>query len=459
MDQYIAVAEEENEEPIELPIEDDGTLLLTTLSAQFPGACGLKYRNKDTGNFRGVRVVDGRLASPDGHWQGYVYIVVFPKAENKRKGDEAGACENPLAKTKRLMDTKCTDLIVLGLPWKSTEDDLKSYFIQFGELMMVQVKKDLKTGQSKGFGFVRFEEYESQTKCLSQRHLIDGRWCDVRIPNSKEGAIQQNMNRKVFVGRCTEDITADDLRAYFSKIGEVVDVFIPKPFRAFAFVTFADPEVAQALCGEDHIIKNASVHISSAAPKSVNDKTNMALNQRYTQQGGPPSQGGYNNGQGYGQGNGQGYNNQGNWGGNKGNGGPPGNMGGGNPGNPMGNMNNPMGMGGLFQLNPAMVAAAQAALGQAGWGAMLGNLGGQGGGDGQNQMQGVPQNGQGMPNNQYGNKGAQGNQQQNNQQGGWGWNPNQGQGQQQQGGQQQPPAAQEQGQQMAQGGWGQQNWN
>ena len=34
---------------------------------------------------------------------------------------------------------KCSDLIVLGLPWKSTEDDLRNYFSQFGELLMVQV--------------------------------------------------------------------------------------------------------------------------------------------------------------------------------------------------------------------------------------------------------------------------------------------------------------------------------
>lgn len=73
---------------------------------------------------------------------------------------------------------------------------------------------------------------------------------------------------KVFIGRCTEDLTADDLRDYFGKFGEVTDVFIPKPFRAFSFVTFLDPEVAQSLCGEDHIIKGVSVHVSNAAPKS-----------------------------------------------------------------------------------------------------------------------------------------------------------------------------------------------
>ena len=59
----------------------------------------------------------------------------------------------------------------------------------------------------------------------------------------------------------------DDLRSYFSKYGEVTDVYIPKPFRAFGFVTFSDAETATSLCGEDHTIKGASVHVSSAVPK------------------------------------------------------------------------------------------------------------------------------------------------------------------------------------------------
>ena len=34
---------------------------------------------------------------------------------------------------------KTSDLIVLGLPWKTTEQDLKDYFATFGEVIMVQV--------------------------------------------------------------------------------------------------------------------------------------------------------------------------------------------------------------------------------------------------------------------------------------------------------------------------------
>ncbi len=40
------------------------------------------------------------------------------------------------------------------------------------------------------------------------------------LKQAQEG-VQQQMHRKVFVGRCTEDMCADDLRSYFSKFGEV----------------------------------------------------------------------------------------------------------------------------------------------------------------------------------------------------------------------------------------------
>ena len=73
--------------------------------------------------------------------------------------------------------------------------------------------------------------------------------------------------RKIFVGRCTEDMTTDDLRSFFANYGEVLDVYIPRPFRSFAFVTFADHLVAQSLCGEEFLIKGHTVHVSSATPK------------------------------------------------------------------------------------------------------------------------------------------------------------------------------------------------
>lgn len=356
MTEYIQVSKDEDSEPIELPSETDGTLLLSTLSAQFPGACGLKFRNPATCGFRAIRLSDGQLYPPEEGWESHVFLIVCSK-DNKRKSDDE--IDESTIKTKRL-EKKCQDLIVLGLPWKSTEDDLRNYFSQFGELIMVQVRKDMKTGQSKGFGFVRFQNYESQLKCLNLRHRIDGRWCDVRIPNSKGGNHQQ-VNSKVFVGRCAEDMTENDLHEYFSKFGEVIDVLIPKPFRAFAFVTFSDPDTARNLCGEDHIIKNVSVHVSNALPRPV-DKHRYNWVRRDEQQGNF----------GYGPNN---------W----------------NQGNRNDNMNNPNPMN--FGNFPAMLAAAQAVLNSSGgWGSFGMGQGGNSGGRDSFNNQGNGRNG---PNNNY----------------------------------------------------------
>jgi len=79
MYQYIQVTDDEQDEPIEMPIEDDGCLLLSTLAAQFPGACGLKYRNPETGGMRAIRLCEGKLHPPDDMWGSTVYVAVFPK--------------------------------------------------------------------------------------------------------------------------------------------------------------------------------------------------------------------------------------------------------------------------------------------------------------------------------------------------------------------------------------------
>uniref|UniRef100_A0A8D0W2H7 TAR DNA-binding protein 43 n=1 Tax=Sus scrofa TaxID=9823 RepID=A0A8D0W2H7_PIG len=241
MSEYIRVTKDENDEPIETPSEDDGTVLLSTVTAQFPEACGLRYRNPV------------KSACPDADWGNLVYVVNYPK-DNKRKMDETDA--SSVVKVKRAVQ-KTSDLIVLGLPWKTTEQGLKEYFSTFGEVLMVQVIKDIKTSHSKGFGFFHFMEYETQVKVMSQRHMIDGQGCDYEPLRS----------RRVFVGHCTEDMTADESQQFFCQYREVAGIFIPKPFRAFAFVIFADDQLALSLCGEDLNIKGNRIPISNAKPK------------------------------------------------------------------------------------------------------------------------------------------------------------------------------------------------
>uniref|UniRef100_A0A2K6MXH8 TAR DNA-binding protein 43 N-terminal domain-containing protein n=2 Tax=Rhinopithecus TaxID=542827 RepID=A0A2K6MXH8_RHIBE len=101
MSEYIQVTEDENDEPIEIPSQDDGTVLLNPVSQ-----C-----------MRAGRLVEGILPAPDAGWGTLVYVVNYPK-DNKRKMDETDA--SWAVKVKRAVQ-KTSGLTVSGLPWGTTE--------------------------------------------------------------------------------------------------------------------------------------------------------------------------------------------------------------------------------------------------------------------------------------------------------------------------------------------------
>lgn len=47
-------------------------------------------------------------------------------------------------------------LFVGNFPWKTTEDDLRNMFAEYGDVEEVIIIKDRMSGRSKGFGFVTF---------------------------------------------------------------------------------------------------------------------------------------------------------------------------------------------------------------------------------------------------------------------------------------------------------------
>ncbi|CAF2423717.1 unnamed protein product [Rotaria sp. Silwood2] len=291
---FIRVADEaKHTEIVEIPVDGDadGSVSLSTLAAQFQGVSALKYRNSETSVWRGVRVVDGKLYHPDSAWDpNIVYVTVYSKpasSDIKRKGvaeqqdetiissigqsaaqnlDYGEEINNIPNEEDNDPNRRCVDLIVLGISYRSLEADVKKCFEAFGELIFCEIKRDA-NGQSRGFGFIRFKNYESQLAVINKRHFIDGRHVDVKIPDSKTNIHEPECARKIFVARLPDNITPDDLRQYFSKYGAIKDVYIPKPARSFAFVTFHDSNIVRTLFGT-HIINGSSVTVGPAEPKN-----------------------------------------------------------------------------------------------------------------------------------------------------------------------------------------------
>lgn len=49
-------------------------------------------------------------------------------------------------------------------------------------------------------------------------------------------------------------------------------MYVPKPFRAFAFVTFIEANAAKNVCSQEHQIKDTKVYVTEAVPKGETEK-------------------------------------------------------------------------------------------------------------------------------------------------------------------------------------------
>jgi len=63
-------------------------------------------------------------------------------------------------------------LYVGGVPYSSTEEDLKNYFAEAGEVVSATIITDRYTGRSRGFGFVEMADEDGAKKAIE---LFDGK--------------------------------------------------------------------------------------------------------------------------------------------------------------------------------------------------------------------------------------------------------------------------------------------
>mmetsp|Transcript_39067 Transcript_39067/g.54483 ORF Transcript_39067/g.54483 Transcript_39067/m.54483 type:complete len:597 (+) Transcript_39067:100-1890(+) len=89
------------------------------------------------------------------------------------------------ALVKGLVHIPSKKLYVATLPLDVTDGELKDYFSQFGGVEEAEVMIIKETGESRGFGFVTFQEIESVRKALAQSHSIHDKSIVVKIAQPK----------------------------------------------------------------------------------------------------------------------------------------------------------------------------------------------------------------------------------------------------------------------------------
>lgn len=64
-------------------------------------------------------------------------------------------------------------LFVGGLPYSTTDDELRNHFAQAGSVISAQIVMDRMTGRSKGFGFVEMSTDEEASKAIEMFNGTD----------------------------------------------------------------------------------------------------------------------------------------------------------------------------------------------------------------------------------------------------------------------------------------------
>ncbi|GAB7360790.1 hypothetical protein MBLNU230_g0777t1 [Neophaeotheca triangularis] len=265
-------------------------------------------------------------------------------------------------------------MFIGGLNWETTDQSLKDYFSQFGEVLECTVMRDGATGRSRGFGFLTFKNPKDVNTVMVKEHTLDGKIIDPKRAIPRE---EQERTAKIFVGGVSQDTTDADFEQFFQQFGRVLDATLMmdkdtnRP-RGFGFVTFDSEAAVDRTLENPLYLHNKFIEVKRAQPRGNIDDENAGGGGRGGRFGGRGGRGGGHGGQ---------------------------HGGGGGGGGGFGNPNDvPMGQqGGQNGMSPAMMAQywgrmqqyfqmmqQQMAMGQAGGMGGGGMMGGMGRGGGMN---------------------------------------------------------------------------
>ncbi|TGZ85622.1 RNA-binding domain-containing protein [Ascodesmis nigricans] len=161
-------------------------------------------------------------------------------------------------------------MFIGGLNWETTDESLKEYFSQFGEVVECTVMRDGPTGRSRGFGFLTFKDPKTVNIVMVKEHYLDGKIIDPKRAIPRD---EQEKTSKIFVGGVSQDATESDFREYFTQFGRVLDATLMmdkdtgRP-RGFGFVTFdSEAAVENALNHPNLEILGKAIEVKKAQPR------------------------------------------------------------------------------------------------------------------------------------------------------------------------------------------------
>lgn len=147
-------------------------------------------------------------------------------------------------------------IFVHGLGWDTTSETLISAFKQYGQIEEGNVVADKVTGRSKGYGFVLFKKRAGARKALKEpQKKIGNRMAACQLASfgpigtttTTPAAPDAPNGRKLYVANVGPQVSAEKLRGFFAKFGEIEEGplgfdKVTGKFRGFALIIYKTAE-------------------------------------------------------------------------------------------------------------------------------------------------------------------------------------------------------------------------
>ncbi|KAI6189233.1 RNA recognition motif domain and Nucleotide-binding, alpha-beta plait domain-containing protein [Aphelenchoides besseyi] len=188
-------------------------------------------------------------------------------------------------------------LFIGGLNHETTDDQLKEYYSQWGNVVDCIVIRDPATKHSRGFGFVTYATIKMAEQAMDARpHTINGKVVDPKRAIPREHMLPLTPNnpphfletepaagcKLTLSGIHWDYHTVDGFRQYFEKFGEVEQVEIVGHPRGYGFIVFEERASAERClqAGKQHSVNGKKVEVKECASATELPSTSVQSGKR-----------------------------------------------------------------------------------------------------------------------------------------------------------------------------------
>ena len=179
------------------------------------------------------------------------------KESNKEENKSISNTKNIIELNEdKIFDNTLYGIFIMGLPYETTEIDLKNIFSKFGDIIKIKLPKYQNTNKNVGHCYIYYNNEQSAIKSLElNRHKIGKRYMEISLSKPITNHFKENKDidpddvpldcKTAFVKNLNYNITEQEVDEKFKTCGEInairfVHDNMTNKFKGFCYIDFKE---------------------------------------------------------------------------------------------------------------------------------------------------------------------------------------------------------------------------